>query len=146
VLGADDRGGFNSLRQLMDPVIDEMNEPDDDDLFGATKDVVYNWKTLRLVARDSLATFAATVRAGGDLRIAARLLYPDDVPPTEQKCIDNMETEDTITKDSDVVIKEERGKDNYKLGNTPTIEKAQIDHGQRQNDGECEPRETSGTA
>lgn len=118
----------------MNPVIDEMNEPDDDDLFGATKDAVYNWKTLRLVARDSLATFAATVRAGGDLRIAARLLYPDDVPPKEEKRIDSMEPEDKAIKDEDVDVKEEIKEDDSEPIMVPVIESAQIDRVEGIND------------
>lgn len=96
VLSADDRGGFTTLRQLMEPVIDEMNEPDEDTL-GASKDVVYTWKTLRLVARDSLPSFAAAVRAKGDLSVAARSLYPEEVPPeiipTEQATVPVDESE-----------------------------------------------------
>lgn len=80
VLAADDRGGFTNLRQLMDPVIDEMNDPEQDEVFSVSKDIMYNWKTLRVVARESLPTFAAAVRAGGDLKIAARILYPHEVP------------------------------------------------------------------
>ena len=122
----------------MNPVIDEMNQPDDDDLFGATKDVVYNWKTLRLVARDSLATFAATVRAGGDLRIAARLLYPDDVPPIEEKRVDSMESEDKAIKDEDIGIKEEIEVDNSEPVMAPEIETAQIEQVKGINDEEGE--------
>lgn len=82
-LGADDRGGFRTLRQLMEPVIEEMNEdPDEvDEEMRASKNAIYSWKTLRMVARDSLPAFAAAVRKGGDLRVAARALYPDEVPP-----------------------------------------------------------------
>ncbi|KAG7672356.1 putative THO complex subunit 1 [Nannochloris sp. 'desiccata'] len=87
-LGADDRGGFKTLRQLMEPVIEEMNEEaeagagigEQDDALKASKNSTYSWKTLRLVARDSLPAFAAAVRAGGDLAVAARALYPDEVP------------------------------------------------------------------
>ena len=87
MLGADDRGGFKTLRQLMEPVIEEMNDDADgdgdgggDDSMRASKNSAYSWKTLRLVARDSLPAFAASVRAGGDLAVAARVLYPDEVP------------------------------------------------------------------
>lgn len=82
-LGADDRGGFKTLRQLMEPVIDEMNEEpgETDEEMKASKNSSYSWKTLRLMARDSLPAFAASVRAGGDLTVAARALYPDEVPP-----------------------------------------------------------------
>jgi THO complex subunit 1 len=82
-LGADDRGGFKTLRQLMEPVIEEMNEAaagEEDDAMKASKNSTYSWKTLRLVARDSLPAFAGAVRAGGDLEVAARALYPDEVP------------------------------------------------------------------
>lgn len=80
VLAADDRGGFTNLRQLMGPVIDEMNDPEQDEMFSVSKDTMYNWKTLRVVARESLPAFAAAVRAGGDLKVAASILYPDEVP------------------------------------------------------------------
>lgn len=80
MLAADDRGGFNSLRQLMDPVIEEMNNPDDDDMFNVSSDQVYNWKTLRMVAKTSLPVFATAVKAGGDLKVVARSMYPDEVP------------------------------------------------------------------
>lgn len=73
----------------MEPVIDEMNEPDEDDTFSVSKDAIYNWKTLRLVARASLPAYAAAVRAGGDLKVAARLLYPDDVPPAKVEAVED---------------------------------------------------------
>ena len=86
-LGADDRGGFKTLRQLMEPVIEEMNEePDgtDEDQMKASKNSTYSWKTLRLLSRDSLPAFASAVRAGGDLTVAARALYPNEVPPAPE--------------------------------------------------------------
>jgi THO complex subunit 1 len=85
MLSADDRGGFTDLRQLMEPVIDEIKEPEEDDTFCISQDQVYNWKTLRVVARESLPAFAAAVREGGDLKVAARLLYPKEVP-VEDEC------------------------------------------------------------
>ncbi len=80
MLAADDRGGFKTLRQLMDPVIDEMNSTEDDDMLNVSGDQVYNWKTLRMVAKASLPVFAAAVKAGGDLKVVARSMYPDEVP------------------------------------------------------------------
>ena len=67
----------------MEPVIEEMNEDagDADDALKASKNAIYSWKTLRMVARDSLPAFAAAVRKGGDLTVAARALYPNEVPP-----------------------------------------------------------------
>jgi THO complex subunit 1 len=96
VLGADDRGGFKSVRQLMEPVVEEARDaaaaaaaaaaagappPEEDPAGLISRDRFYGWKALRLVARDSLPAYAEAVRAGGDLRVAARLLYPDEVPP-----------------------------------------------------------------
>jgi THO complex subunit 1 len=78
MLSAEDRGGFTSLRSLMDPVIEEMNDSAVDDMFSVAKDQMYNWKTLRTVSRTSLTAFAAAVRAGGDLKLCCSLLYPDD--------------------------------------------------------------------
>lgn len=88
MLNAEDRGGFRSVRQLLEPVIEEIleaqdnkNEDKDGDLFSAvSSDGIYSWKTLRMVARDSLPAFATTVRKGGDLSVAARELYPDELP------------------------------------------------------------------
>ena len=81
MLSADDRGGFTSLRSLMDPVIDEINDPNVDEMFSVASDQMYNWKTLRMVSRSSLPTFAAAVRAGGDLKICCKLLYPEETGP-----------------------------------------------------------------
>jgi THO complex subunit 1 len=89
MLSAEDRGGFRSVRQLLEPVIDEIleaqdnkNEDKDGDLFSAaSSDEIYSWKTLRMVARDSLPAFVTTVKKGGDLSVAARELYPDELPP-----------------------------------------------------------------
>ncbi len=78
MLSADDRGGFTSLRSLMDPIIDEINDPDVDEMFSVACDQMYNWKTLRMVSRSSLPAFAAAVRAGGDLKLCCKLLYPDE--------------------------------------------------------------------
>ena len=78
MLAADDRGGFTSLRSLMDPVIDEINDPDADELFSVASDQMYNWKTLRMVSRASLPAFAVAVRAGGDLKLCCKLLYPGE--------------------------------------------------------------------
>lgn len=85
MLSADDRGGFTDLRQLMEPVIDEIKEPEEEDAFCISKDQVYNWKTLRVVARESLPAFAAAVREGGDLKVAARFLYAQEVCPDAQQ-------------------------------------------------------------
>eukprot|EP00887_Chlorella_sp_A99_P000489 scaffold17.g489.t1 len=79
-LSADDRGGFKSLHQLMDPVIEQMHEGADDAM-KASKSKVYSWKTLRMVARQNLQAFSKAVQAGGDLEVAARALYPDECPP-----------------------------------------------------------------
>jgi len=79
MLAAEDRGGFKSLRSLMDPVIDEINDPNVDEMFSVASDQMYNWKTLRMVSRASLPAFAASVRAGGDLKLCCKLLYPEEV-------------------------------------------------------------------
>jgi THO complex subunit 1 len=79
MLAAEDRGGFKSLRSLMDPVIDEMNDPNVEEMFSVASDQMYNWKTLRMVSRASLPAFAASVRAGGDLKLSCKLLYPEEV-------------------------------------------------------------------
>ena len=85
VLKASDRGGFKTLRGLMEPILDQMKETAEEggDVMGATISTVndvYTWKTLRLVSRHSLSAFTAAVRQNGDLRVAARELYPDEVP------------------------------------------------------------------
>mgnify|MGYP002629705788 CR=1 FL=1 len=79
MLAAEDRGGFKSLRSLMDPVIDEINDPNVNEMFSVASDQMYNWKTLRMVSRASLPAFAASVRAGGDLKLCCKLLYPEEV-------------------------------------------------------------------
>jgi THO complex subunit 1 len=121
-LGADDRGGFKTLRQLMEPVIEEMNEAaagtggDEDDALKASKNSTYSWKTLRLVARDSLPAFASAVRAGGNLEVAARALYPDEVPAAPA-VVEKEEVKETVVEDTDVEAgdvaaeKDEAGKD-----------------------------------
>lgn len=82
MLSAADRGGFKSLRQLMDPVINELNEGGDgDEQFKASRNKVYSWKALRVLARENLPVFAQTVQRGGDLEVAARALYPAECPP-----------------------------------------------------------------
>lgn len=78
----------------MEPVIEEMKEEASignneeevlDDMFKASKNVVYSWKTMRMVARDSLPAFAESVKRKNDLRVAARMLYPDEVPPEPER-------------------------------------------------------------
>lgn len=49
-------------------------------MLNVSGDQVYNWKTLRMVAKASLPVFAAAVKAGGDLKVVARSMYPDEVP------------------------------------------------------------------
>jgi THO complex subunit 1 len=116
-LGADDRGGFKTLRQLMEPVIEEMNEEagtgEVDNALKASKNSTYSWKTLRLVARDSLPAFAAAVRAGGDLDVAARALYPDEVPaaPAVPDPIEEEETKDAVAVSEAEKVVEEEPKD-----------------------------------
>jgi len=116
-LGADDRGGFKTLRQLMEPVIEEMNEEaeasgagEQDDALKASKNSIYSWKTLRLVARDSLPAFAGAVRAGGDLAVAARALYPDEVPaaPAVPDPVEEEPGKDEVIDAADVVGVEEQ--------------------------------------
>lgn len=96
MLSAEDRGGFRTVRQLLEPVIDEIMESNDaaegegkekgkdDDLIKLSSDTIYSWKTLRMVARDSLTAFATTVKMGGDLSVAARELYPEELPPPKE--------------------------------------------------------------
>lgn len=80
-LPAEDRGGFKTLGQLMEPVLDEMNDPDDSMGGGLSKSTTYSWRTLRAVSRVNLRAFVAAVQAGGDLQVAARVLYPSRCPP-----------------------------------------------------------------
>ncbi|KAL4423622.1 hypothetical protein ABPG77_009209 [Micractinium sp. CCAP 211/92] len=84
-LSADDRGGFKTVRQLMEPVIEEMQEAaageDDGLLMRASRSKLYSWKALRAVARTNLQAFAQAVQKGGDLEVAARAMYPADCPP-----------------------------------------------------------------
>lgn len=80
-LPAEDRGGFKTLGQLMEPVLDEMNDPDDSMDGGLSKSTTYSWRTLRAVSRVNLRAFVAAVQAGGDLQVAARVLYPSRCPP-----------------------------------------------------------------
>ena len=93
ILAAEDRGGFKSLRDLMNPVIEEMKEAAEEGRQGddgtrggltASSDAVYNWKALRVISRHSLAAFVASVRHGGNLDAAARILYPAEVPPEKR--------------------------------------------------------------
>jgi THO complex subunit 1 len=117
-LGADDRGGFKTLRQLMEPVIEEMNEEaeaggnlgEQEDALKASKNSTYSWKTLRLVARDSLPAFAGAVRAGGDLAVAARALYPDEVPaaPAVPDPVEEEEAKDGVVATAEEVSVEEQ--------------------------------------
>jgi THO complex subunit 1 len=89
-LGADDRGGFKTVAQLIEPVIDEMKEGGDgeDSMFGGGGNSgIYAWKTLRFVARDQLTAFVKTVQKGGDLRVAARALFPDECPPEPEPVV-----------------------------------------------------------
>ncbi|KAL4439830.1 hypothetical protein ABPG75_002831 [Micractinium tetrahymenae] len=81
-LSAEDRGGFKTVRQLMEPVIEEMQEAaagEDDGMLSRSK--LYSWKALRAVARSNLQAFAQAVQKGGDLEVAARAMYPADCPP-----------------------------------------------------------------
>ncbi|PRW33147.1 THO complex subunit 1 [Chlorella sorokiniana] len=84
-LSAADRGGFKTVRQLMDPVIEEMQEAaageDDGMLIKASRSKLYSWKALRAVARTNLQAFSAAVQKGGDLEVAARAMYPSECPP-----------------------------------------------------------------
>ncbi|KAI3431826.1 hypothetical protein D9Q98_010579 [Chlorella vulgaris] len=84
-LSADDRGGFKTCRQLMEPVIEEMRaaaEGEDDGLLmKASRSKLYSWKALRAVSRTNLQAFAAAVQREGDLQVAARVLYPSECPP-----------------------------------------------------------------
>lgn len=84
-LSADDRGGFKSVRQLMEPVVEEMREAaageDDSLLLKASRSRLYSWKALRAVTRANLQAFGAAVQKGGDLEVAARIMYPSECPP-----------------------------------------------------------------
>ncbi|PSC69291.1 THO complex subunit 1 isoform X1 isoform B [Micractinium conductrix] len=84
-LSADDRGGFKTVRQLIEPVIEEMQEAaaggDDAGMLTASRSKLYSWKALRAVARTNLQAFAAAVQKGGDLEVAARAMYPSECPP-----------------------------------------------------------------
>ncbi|EFN51183.1 hypothetical protein CHLNCDRAFT_55304 [Chlorella variabilis] len=81
-LSADDRGGFKTVRQLMEPVVEEMREAaageDDGLLMKASRSKLYSWKALRAVARTNLQAFAAAVQKGGDLEVAARVAGKGD--------------------------------------------------------------------
>lgn len=46
-----------------------------------SRNKVYSWKALRVLARENLPVFAQTVQRGGDLEVAARALYPAECPP-----------------------------------------------------------------
>ncbi len=50
-------------------------------LLVQSRSKVYSWKTLRVLARENLHIFSQTVANGGDLEVAARMLYTDEVPP-----------------------------------------------------------------
>lgn len=99
-LSAEDRGGFKTLAQLMDPVLEEMKEAA---VGGELYDLsvsgsgVYAWKTLRFLARENLGVFAKTVKHGGDLRIAAKALYPDKCPTEKGLETQNDEVENPPT-------------------------------------------------
>ena len=58
-----------------------LHDPLEGSLLVQSRSKVYSWKTLRVLARENLQIFAQTVQKGGDLEVAARMLYPDEVPP-----------------------------------------------------------------
>ncbi|KAL6785389.1 hypothetical protein ACKKBG_A00065 [Auxenochlorella protothecoides x Auxenochlorella symbiontica] len=76
-LAAEDRGGFKTVSQLMEPVLEEMTDPEAPSL---SKSTMYSWRTLRMVARVNLRAFVASVQAKGDLQVAARIMYPNRCP------------------------------------------------------------------
>jgi THO complex subunit 1 len=113
-LGADDRGGFKTVAQLIEPVIDEMKEGGDgeDSMFGGGGNSgIYAWKTLRFVARDQLTAFVKTVQKGGDLRVAARALFPDECPPEPEP-----EPEVVVVEEKEEEAKEEKFEEEERKG------------------------------
>ncbi|KDD74698.1 hypothetical protein H632_c1126p0, partial [Helicosporidium sp. ATCC 50920] len=82
MLAAEDRGGFKTVRALLEPVLEDWREGGDGEL---ARDPMYSWRTLRLVAREDLKAYFAAASAEGDLRQAARALYPSECPALEEE-------------------------------------------------------------
>lgn len=80
-LKVSERRHLPTLREFLNPVIEDMDpENDIEDAYRRKHDKAYQWKALRMISRESLPIFAKTA-IDSDLEVAARALYPSEVPP-----------------------------------------------------------------
>lgn len=79
-LKVSERQHMPTLREFLSPVIEDMNpENDIEDQYRRKHDKTYQWKALRMISRVSLPIFAKTA-IDSDLEVAARALFPSEVP------------------------------------------------------------------